>query len=267
MVVRLAGRQELIVVDSKVSLAAYLEAAESDDDEVRAARMDAAHARHLRDHVDQLAGKAQPGGAVPVAGVRDPVHPGGGGVPGPGARRARPRAAGTARSLARKVHIATPTTLVTMLRTAEYAWRFQIREVQIRAETVRELALMQPDERARQGAEHGPPPVHEKGRVMATPRDTSRAGHGDLSGFRTWGVTPWPALLSECGRPGGRGIQARTGRARSAGAARGAAARRHSGPAARELIEGWGAPARSALARVLPSAVACRPDFPGSGAR
>ena len=47
MVVRLAGGKN-IVVDSKVSLAAYLEAAESDDEDVRAARLDA-HARHLRD--------------------------------------------------------------------------------------------------------------------------------------------------------------------------------------------------------------------------
>jgi DNA recombination protein RmuC len=56
LVVRLAGGKN-IVVDSKVSLAAYLEAAESDDEDARAARLDA-HARHLRDHVDRLAGKA-----------------------------------------------------------------------------------------------------------------------------------------------------------------------------------------------------------------
>ena len=45
-----------IVVDSKVSLAAYLEAAETSDETVREARLDA-HARHLREHVDRLAGK------------------------------------------------------------------------------------------------------------------------------------------------------------------------------------------------------------------
>ena len=56
MVVRLAGGKN-IVVDSKVSLAAYLEAAESADEDVRGARMDA-HARHLREHVDRLAAKA-----------------------------------------------------------------------------------------------------------------------------------------------------------------------------------------------------------------
>ena len=56
LVVRLAGGKN-IVVDSKVSLAAYLEAAETDSDEVRSARLEA-HARHLRDHVDQRAAKA-----------------------------------------------------------------------------------------------------------------------------------------------------------------------------------------------------------------
>src|SRR5690606_2411844 len=56
MVVRLAGGKN-IVVDSKVSLAAYLEAAEADDPAVARARLDA-HARHLREHVDRLASKA-----------------------------------------------------------------------------------------------------------------------------------------------------------------------------------------------------------------
>src|SRR6266702_436675 len=56
LVVRLAGGKN-IVVDSKVTLAAYLEAAEAGDEAVRDQRLDA-HARHLRDHVDRLAAKA-----------------------------------------------------------------------------------------------------------------------------------------------------------------------------------------------------------------
>ena len=56
MVVRLAGGKN-IVVDSKVSLAAYLEAVEAADESVREARLDA-HARHVREHVDRLAAKA-----------------------------------------------------------------------------------------------------------------------------------------------------------------------------------------------------------------
>ena len=117
LVVRLAGGKN-IVVDSKVSLAAYLEAAQSDDQDVRAARMDA-HARHLREHVDRLAGKAYwtalspspefvilfiPGEAFLAPALEHD----------PGLLEY---------ALGRKVHIATPTTLVTMLRTAQYAWQ------------------------------------------------------------------------------------------------------------------------------------------------
>jgi DNA recombination protein RmuC len=117
LVVRLAGGKN-IVVDSKVSLAAYLEAAESEDEAGRSARMDA-HARHLREHVDRLAGKAYwaalspspefvilfiPGEAFLAPALeRDPVL--------------------LEYALGRRVHIATPTTLVTMLRTAQYAWQ------------------------------------------------------------------------------------------------------------------------------------------------
>jgi DNA recombination protein RmuC len=119
MVVRLAGGKN-IVVDSKVSLAAYLEAAAATDDSVREARLDA-HARHLRSHVDQLGAKAYwsslpetpefvilfiPGEAFLAPALeRDPGL--------------------LEHALARRVHIATPTTLVSMLRTAQYAWQQQ----------------------------------------------------------------------------------------------------------------------------------------------
>jgi DNA recombination protein RmuC len=117
MVVRLAGGKN-IVVDSKVSLAAYLDAAETSSDDVRASRM-AAHARHVREHVDRLAAKAYwtalspspefvilfiPGEAFLAPALEHD----------PGLLEY---------SLSRKVHIATPTTLVTMLRTAQYAWQ------------------------------------------------------------------------------------------------------------------------------------------------
>jgi DNA recombination protein RmuC len=55
LVVRLAGGKQ-VVVDAKVSLAAYLDAAESRDPDVVEARMQA-HARHLREHVKGLAAK------------------------------------------------------------------------------------------------------------------------------------------------------------------------------------------------------------------
>ena len=117
MVVRLAGGKN-IVVDSKVSLAAYLEAAEADADDVRAARMDA-HARHVREHVDRLAGKAYWTALSPSPEFVILFIPGEAFL-----APALERDPGLLEyALSRKVHIATPTTLVTMLRTAQYAWQ------------------------------------------------------------------------------------------------------------------------------------------------
>ncbi len=117
MVVRLAGGKN-IVVDSKVSLAAYLEAAEAADETTRAERL-RAHARHLREHVDRLASKSYwaalsqapefavlfiPGEAFLAPALEQD----------PGLLE---------HAMTRRVHIATPMTLVTMLRTAQYAWQ------------------------------------------------------------------------------------------------------------------------------------------------
>jgi DNA recombination protein RmuC len=117
MVVHLVGGKN-IVVDSKVPLAAYLEAVEAADDARREARL-AAHARQLRAHVDQLSGKAYwaalpstpefvilfiPGEAFLAPALeRDPSL--------------------LEHAISRRVHIATPTTLVSMLRTAHFAWQ------------------------------------------------------------------------------------------------------------------------------------------------
>jgi len=119
MVVRLAGGKN-VVVDSKVSLAAYLEAASTADDATREARL-AAHARHLKAHVDQLASKAY-WTALPETPEFVVMF-----VPGeaflapaldydPGLLE---------HALAKRVHLATPTTLVSMLRTIQYAWQQQ----------------------------------------------------------------------------------------------------------------------------------------------
>jgi DNA recombination protein RmuC len=117
MVVRLAGGKN-IVVDSKVSLAAYLEAAEATSEAVRDARLEA-HARHVRTHVDQLAGKAY-WSALPSAPEFVILF-----IPGEAflapALQADPGLLEYA--MGRRVHIATPTTLVSMLRTAQYAWQ------------------------------------------------------------------------------------------------------------------------------------------------
>jgi DNA recombination protein RmuC len=117
MVVRLAGGKN-IVVDSKVSLAAYLEAAESTDETVREARLNA-HARHLRLHVDQLAAKAYWTALSPSPEFVVLFIPGEAFL----APALEHDPALLEHAMARRVHIATPTTLVTMLRTAQYAWQ------------------------------------------------------------------------------------------------------------------------------------------------
>ena len=117
MVVRLAGGKN-IVVDSKVSLAAYLQAAETSDPDVREARLDA-HARHLREHVDRLAGKAYWAALSPAPEFVVLFIPGEAFL-APALERDPGLLEHAIRS---RIHIATPTTLVTMLRTAQYAWQ------------------------------------------------------------------------------------------------------------------------------------------------
>ncbi|GIH63227.1 hypothetical protein Msi02_40440 [Microbispora siamensis] len=117
MVVRLSGGKN-VVVDAKVSLAAYLEAAEAADPEFASARLDA-HARHVREHVDRLAAKSywQAFNPSPEFVVLF--------IPGEAfLAPALERDPGLLEyAMRRRVHIATPTTLVTMLRTAQYAWQ------------------------------------------------------------------------------------------------------------------------------------------------
>ncbi|MFF0577270.1 DNA recombination protein RmuC [Streptosporangium saharense] len=117
MVVRLAGGKN-IVVDSKVSLAAYLEAAESADPDHQSVRLDS-HARHVREHVDRLAGKAYWQAFSPAPEFMVLFIPGEAFL-----APALERDPGLLEyAMRRRVHIATPTTLITMLRTAHYAWQ------------------------------------------------------------------------------------------------------------------------------------------------
>jgi DNA recombination protein RmuC len=117
MVIRLTGGKN-VVVDSKVSLSAYLEAVEATGDDLRVSRLDA-HARHVREHVDRLAAKSY-WTALPQAPEFVILF-----IPGEAfLAPALERDPGLLEhAISRRVHIATPTTLVSMLRTAHYAWQ------------------------------------------------------------------------------------------------------------------------------------------------
>ena len=117
MVVRLSGGKQ-VVLDAKVAFLGYLDAVQATDDAVRAARM-AAHARHLRKHVDDLAAKQYweqfspaPEFVVMFVPAEPFLH---------AALEVDPGLYEYA--MDRNVVVATPMTLVALLRTVGYAWR------------------------------------------------------------------------------------------------------------------------------------------------
>ncbi len=187
LVVRLPGGQR-IVVDAKAPLEAFRAAHDTADDAVRLARL-ADHAAHLRDHVDALGAKNYWQHFQPAPEFVVLFLPGDAMLSA--ALLADPQLLD--RALGRRVLLATPTTLIALLKAAAYGWRQE--SVSRNAEAISALGRALHD-RAAVFAAH----LEKMGRGL----DAAIGHYNSAVGSFSTGLLPGARKLAELGAQGAK---------------------------------------------------------------